>query len=45
MIIELMNKAGKSRPTITRALKELKQKVYIERVGSKKVGFWKVLKG
>ncbi len=43
-IAELMEQTKKSRPTITRALSELKEKGYIERVGSDKTGFWKILK-
>ena len=35
---------GKSRATVARALAELKAKGYIERVGSDKSGYWKVLK-
>ena len=43
-IADLMKEVGKSRPTITRALAELKAKGYIERVGSDKSGYWKILK-
>ncbi len=43
-ISDLMKVLEKSRPTIARALAELKAKGYIERVGSDKKGFWKVLK-
>lgn len=43
-ISELMKEVGKSRPTITRAIAELKEKGYIERIGSDKSGSWKVLK-
>ena len=30
--------------TIKRNIKELKEKGYIERIGSRKTGYWKVLK-
>ena len=30
--------------TIKRNIKELKEKGYIERIGSKKTGYWKVIK-
>lgn len=43
-IADLMKEVGKSRPTITRALAELKAKGYIERVGSDKSGYWRILK-
>ncbi len=43
-IVGLMKEVCVSRPTITRALAELKEKGYIERVGSDKTGYWKVLK-
>lgn len=33
-----------SEPTIKRNIKELKEKGYIEREGSKKTGHWKILK-
>ena len=33
-----------SEPTIKRNIKELKEKGYIEREGSKKTGYWKILK-
>ena len=35
---------GKSRATVAQALSELKVKGYIERVGSDKSGYWKVMK-
>ena len=35
---------GKSRAIVARALSELKVKGYIERVGSDKSGYWKVMK-
>lgn len=40
----LIDKIGVSRETIKRALKLLKQNGYIERVGSDKAGYRKVLK-
>ena len=43
-IAAIMKELGKSRPTITRAIAELKEKGYIERIGSDKSGSWKVLK-
>lgn len=43
-IVELMKAVGKSRPTVTRAIAELKEKGYIVRIGSDKTGSWKVLK-
>ena len=43
-IAKLMVALDKSRPTVTRAINELKEKGYIERVGSDKAGFWKVLR-
>lgn len=30
--------------TIKRNIKKLKEKGYIERIGSKKIGYWKVIK-
>ena len=41
-IIELINIFNRSRPTILRYLKKLKDKNKIERVGSDKNGYWKV---
>ena len=41
---ELSQKFGKSLATVRRRIAELKEKGYIERVGSDKKGFWKVLK-
>lgn len=43
-IDELIEISHKSRRTVARAINELKEKSFIERVGSKKTGFWKVLK-
>lgn len=43
-IAAIMKELGKSRPTITRAIAELKEKGYIERIGSDKSGSWKVLR-
>ena len=43
-IDELIENSHKARRTVARALNELKEKGFIERVGSKKTGFWKVLK-
>ena len=40
----LINKIGVSRETIKRTLKTLKQNGYIERIGSDKKGYWKILK-
>ena len=39
----LTDKIGVSRETVKRAIKLLKQSGYIERVGSDKTGYWKVL--
>ena len=41
---ELSEKTGMSLRTIKRNIKELKEKGYIEREGSKKTGHWKILK-
>ena len=41
-IAKLMAVVHKSRPTITRNLKLLKEKGKIERVGSDKTGYWKI---
>lgn len=41
-IAKLMTIVHKSRPTITRTLKLLKEKGKIERVGSDKTGYWKI---
>lgn len=41
---ELAEHMGISIITIKRAIKELQAKGYIERIGSKKTGYWKVLK-
>lgn len=43
-IDELIETSHKARRTVARAINELKEQGYIERVGSKKTGFWKVLK-
>ncbi len=43
-ITDLMKSTGLSRSTISRALSSLKESGYIERVGSDKKGFWKILK-
>ena len=40
----LSEKLNLSRPAITLNIKELKNKEYIERVGSDRKGYWKVLK-
>jgi Fic family protein len=39
---ELVKKTGRSRATIKRMIKRLKQEGYISRVGSDKTGYWKV---
>ena len=41
---ELCEKTDFSRPTVERTLKKLKVHGYVERIGSKKTGFWKILK-
>lgn len=41
---ELVEKTGMSLRTIKRNIKKLKEKGYIERIGSKKIGYWKVIK-
>lgn len=43
-IDELIETSHKARRTVARAISELKEKGFIERVGSKKTGSWKVLK-
>ena len=40
----LTEKIGVSRETVKRAIKLLKQSGHIERIGSDKAGYWKVLK-
>ena len=42
-VSELAEKSGKSQRTITRALMSLKAKHLIERNGSNKTGYWKVI--
>ncbi len=42
-VAELMQKTGKAERTVKRALASLKEKGLIERVGSDKTGYWKVL--
>ena len=42
-VSELMQKTGKAERTVKRALASLKEKGLIERVGSDKTGYWKVL--
>jgi ATP-dependent DNA helicase RecG len=42
-IDELAEKLGMSRETVKRALKLLRACGYIERIGSDKVGSWKIL--
>lgn len=44
-IDEMIEISHKARRTVARAISELKDKGFIECVGSKKVVFWKVLKG
>jgi predicted HTH transcriptional regulator len=39
---ELVEKTGRSRATIKRMIKRLKQERYISRVGSDKTGYWKI---
>jgi predicted HTH transcriptional regulator len=39
---ELLRNMGISEPTINRALKSLKDKGYITRIGAKKNGYWQV---
>ena len=41
---ELVALWGKNESTIARNIKSLKEKGFIERVGSDKTGYWKVLK-
>lgn len=41
---EVCEKTDFSRPTVERALKKLKYLEIIERIGSDKKGYWKVLK-
>ena len=42
--VEIAQSIGKSQRTVERAIAELKEKGYIERVGSDKSGSWKVLR-
>ena len=42
-INELVEKTGKSRPTVTRALSSLKKQNRIERVGANKNGYWRIV--
>ncbi|MDR0682580.1 MAG: winged helix-turn-helix domain-containing protein, partial [Dysgonamonadaceae bacterium] len=39
---ELVEKTGRSRATIKRMIKRLKQERYISRAGSDKTGYWKI---
>ena len=41
---ELCGKTEFSRPTVERTLKKLKELKIIERIGSRKTGYWKILK-
>ena len=41
---QMSKKLHVSEITIKRNIKELKEKGYIERIGSKKTGYWKVIK-
>ena len=41
-IIELIDIFGKSRATIVRYINILRKKELIERIGSKKTGYWKI---
>ncbi|MCD8372971.1 MAG: winged helix-turn-helix transcriptional regulator, partial [Clostridia bacterium] len=43
-IAEIMNDVNKSRPTVIRAINKLKERGYIERIGSNRSGYWKVIK-
>ncbi len=43
-INQLMIRTGLSKPGITKNLKQLKEKGIIERVGSKKTGYWELVK-
>ena len=42
-VAELRQRTGKAERTVKRALASLKEKGLIERVGSDKTGYWKVL--
>lgn len=42
-VSELMQKTGKAERTVKRVLASLKEKGLIERIGSDKTGYWKVL--
>ena len=44
-ITDLVQIFNKSRPTIVRYLKKLKENQIIERVGSDKNGYWKIKQG
>jgi ATP-dependent DNA helicase RecG len=39
---KLVEKTGRSRATIKRMIKRLKQEGYIVRIGSDKTGYWKI---
>ena len=42
-INDIIASSGFSRPTVTRAISTLKEKSLIERIGSRKSGFWKII--
>ena len=41
--IDIAHHLGFSRPSVSIAMKNLRENGYIERVGSKKAGYWNVL--
>ncbi len=43
-IEDLINRSGKSKSTVKRAIQELKDKGFIERCGANKNGYWKIIK-
>ena len=40
----IAEKIGKDKRTVERTIKTLKNQGYIERIGSDKTGYWKILK-
>ena len=40
----MIAKSGKSRTTIQKYIKKLKEEKIVERIGGKKEGYWKILK-
>jgi len=40
---EIAEKIGKTRKTVQRTVKELKENGYVKRIGSRKAGYWEVV--